>query len=50
MCNALATEVIDYSKADIYKLHNEKMTTQELEHLLALHNEYSGENFALRYF
>lgn len=50
LCNAFATEVIDYSKADIYKLKNEKMTTQELEHLLSLHNEYTGENFALRYF
>jgi len=49
-CNAMGTDIIDYSEAEIWQLQNEKMTTAELEELLTLHNEYSADNFALRYY
>ena len=49
LCNAMATEIIDYSKAEIYKLKSDEMTIKELENLLTLFNEYSTENFALRH-
>ena len=49
LCNAFGTNVIDYSDAQIYKLNTDEMSNAELEQLLELHNEYSLENFTLRF-
>ena len=49
LCNALATEIIDYSDAEIWALNNEEMSTPQLEELLTAHHEYSRENFMLRH-
>ena len=50
LCNAISTEIIDYSAAEIWQLQNDEMTLPEFEELLTLHNEYSTENFALRFY
>lgn len=50
LCNAISTEIIDYSQAEIWQLQNDEMTLPEFEELLTLQNEYSVENFALRYY
>ena len=49
LCNSVATNVIDFSEADIYELQNENMSEKELENFLSVHNEYDFDKFALRH-
>ena len=48
LCNSLATNLIDFSQAEIYDLNNESMTKKEFEGFLAMQNEYTEERFAIR--
>ena len=50
LCNSLATNVVDLSKAEIYELRNNEMSETELETFLAAHNEYTFDKFALRFY
>jgi hypothetical protein len=49
LVNAFNTNAINLENAEIYDLQNDKMTLEQLEELLTLHNQYSNENFQLRY-
>ena len=48
LCNALSTNLIDFSQAEIYDLNNESMTKKQFEEFLSIQNEYIEEKFALR--
>lgn len=48
LCNSLATNLIDFSQAEIYDINNESMTQKEFEEFLDLQNQYSEERFAMR--
>jgi hypothetical protein len=48
LTQALATNLIDFSQADIYELQNQTMTEQELEDFLAIHNEYTSVSWLHR--
>lgn len=50
LTNAMATNVIDFSNADIYELRNSEMTEAELEQFLSLHNEYTTTSWLHRYY
>ena len=50
LCNALATNIIDLSQAEIFELHNEDMNLKQLETLLEAQNEYTYEKFAFRFY
>lgn len=41
--------IIDFSKAEIYKLKTSKMDRKELEEFLSLQNNYSLNHFVFRY-
>ena len=50
LCNSLATNVVDFGEAEIYELQNDNMTSTELENFLSVHNEYTFDRFALRFY
>ena len=48
LTQALATNLIDFSQAEIYELQNQTMTEQELEDFLSIHNEYTSASWLHR--
>ena len=48
LTQAMATNIIDFSKADIYELQNHEMTDGELEKFLSLMNDYTTPSWVHR--
>lgn len=50
LCNSTATNLIDFSEAEIYDVQNESMSRKEFEEFLSIQNEYSFDKFAMRFY
>ncbi len=49
LCNAFDTKIIDFSKAEIYKIKSSEINKREFEEFLIDQNEYSLNKFNERF-